>query len=229
MSHPDDRLPDYLLGMLSPEEAAELQAHLEACRVCQEELRQLSGSLITMVEALPPAPPPADAFKKIQARLAGERTAKVPSASPRPARRFPYGWALAAVLSLVIAGGGILWGYRSQQSYRQAAEEQRVVAEWLLHLDVRPFLLQDREGNRVGSVLIRPDGQALFVLREPTAEGRAYQAWGHRDDEDELVSLGISQRPVFEVAWRGYEALYLSLEPSEGSPQPTVPLGRLRL
>jgi hypothetical protein len=87
--------------------------------------------------------------------------------------------------------------------------------------------LQARDGALLGRVLLLPDGRTLFVLREPPAAGRAYQAWGHTGDG--LASLVVSERPVFEVPGRGFEALYLSLEPRGGSPQPTTPLGRLDL
>jgi anti-sigma factor RsiW len=55
MNHPEELLPDYALGVLSPEEAAEIEAHLEACAACREELGQLNTSLVQVVEALPAA------------------------------------------------------------------------------------------------------------------------------------------------------------------------------
>jgi RNA polymerase sigma-70 factor (ECF subfamily) len=120
-----------------------------------------------------------------------------------------------------------LWGYQRHQVYQQLVQEQRTVANWLARADVEARPVQNRERQRVGSVLLLPDGRALFVLREPPARGSAYQAWGHT--ENDLASLTVSERPVFEVQWAGYDSLYLSLEPPGGSVEPTVPLGRTNL
>ena len=46
---------------------------------------------------------------------------------------------------------------------------------------------------------------------------------------EELVSLAVSQDKVFAVPTGEFAALYLSLEPRRGSPQPTQPLSRVSL
>ena len=230
--HPKDLLPDYVLGMLSPEETAEVEAHLQTCAACRAELARLHGALAGLVDALPATPPPSGTLERIQARLAAEKL----DTSPTPAKsadvpvqqppRAPVMW-LVACMSVLLAVGGSFWGYQSHQAYLQVIGEQRVVASWLSQPEVEAFLLQDRAGQRLGSVLLLPDGRALFVLREPPARGNAYQAWGHAGDD--LASLVVSERPVFEVPWQGFDSLYLSLEPPGGSPSPTVPLGRVGL
>ncbi len=73
------------------------------------------------------------------------------------------------------------------------------------------------------------------MLGKSPPDGQSYQAWGHTSDDwepgsrERLTSLGVSGDPVFEVAARPYAALYLSLEPAGGSPQPTYPISRVSL
>ncbi len=233
MKHPKSQLAEYAMRALPPDEARAVEAHVLSCEVCQAELRQLDAALVALVESLPPVTPPAACWERIEAQLERQRAA--PSAEPEPAPSAPRpgagwpwprgAWVLAAAIGVLLVGASLLWCYRQQQAYQQLEREQQLVAAWLARGDVETRLLQARDGALLGRVLLLPDGRALFVLREPPAAGRAYQAWGHTGDG--LASLVVSERPVFEVLGRGFEALYLSLEPKGGSPQPTTPLGRL--
>ena len=231
--HPKDLLPDYALGLLSPEDAAQVERHIRTCAACRAELARFNNTLAALVDTLPATPPPPATLEKIQSRVAAEQS-DVSLPPPEPVAvsatrspRAPVIWLLAACMSVILAISGTLWGYRSHQAYQQAVQEQRVVASWLSQPEVETFPLQDRSGQRLGSVLLLPDGRALFVLREPPSRGNAYQAWGHTGED--LASLVVSERPVFEVPWQGFDALYLSLEPPGGSPSPTVRLGRVGL
>lgn len=216
MNHPEALLPDYALGLLSEREAAEVKAHLQTCSECRRELRALNRTLTQVVETLPPVSPPAGSWQKIQARLETPSNPASPSQAPAPpvpvfaSGRPRLRWLVAAGMCVFLAVGALFWGYHNQQTYQQVTREQRTVAGWLSNPEVTPIPLQDRDGQRLGSVLVRPDGQALFVLRELPERGLAYQAWGHRDGD--LVSLSVSQRPIFQVPWEAYESLYLSLE-----------------
>ena len=45
MAHPKEKLPDYALGLLDPAEMAAVEAHLETCEACQEEVRRFDATL----------------------------------------------------------------------------------------------------------------------------------------------------------------------------------------
>ena len=253
--HPTELLPDYVLGLLEPAEAAAVEAHLGSCAGCQEEVRQLSEPLVALTEALPPQPPRASVWEAIQAQLVEERgllpeiaapvetaqaeqgtlTMPPPTATPAQPR---YGWQLATFAALLVAVGSLVWGTRSATNYQQAQAEQQLVAERLADPQVQKIALEnvigsDRE-EPLGSVLVAPES-TLFVLEQNAPNDRAYQAWGHTSSDwdaergETLTSLGVFEGDVFEVASAGFASLYLSLEPTGGSPQPTNPLSKVSL
>lgn len=212
MTHPDELLPDYALGLLEPAEAATLEAHLARCERCRAELRRLNEVLARWVDELPSEAPP-----QLWPRIA----AKLPP-RPRASRRWQP-WLLAA--SVFVGALGLGWGVRQQLVNRQLSAQQRQIAGWLSRDDLRVTTLPELEGRRVGSVLFLSDGRALLVLRDPPGADESYQAWGHRDGE--RVSLGVTGGTVLEVRYEGFEFIGVSLEPKGGSSQPTQPLGRV--
>ena len=74
MTHPKKLLPDYALGLLDPDEMAAVEAHLETCEACQEEVRHFDATLVGWVDALSEVEPPprakADLFNRIRDKSA---------------------------------------------------------------------------------------------------------------------------------------------------------------
>lgn len=247
MNRFQDTLAEYVLGTLEPSERREIEAYLVHSEDARAELRQLRESLVTLTESLPSVAPRAEVWTNIQARLP---TGHLPTDSgstldvPPPVTVFQprgwigyvgrSGWQVAACFCL-IALGSLFWGARSYHTYRQIAAETLLVAAFLAEPHVQKVSLQSPDNQGLGGVLLEPEGRALFVLDQAPARGRAYQAWGHTSDDwepgrgEQLVSLKVSQDKVFTVSSQGFAALYLSLEPSQGSPQPTQPLSRVSL
>lgn len=244
MNHPNDSLPDYHLGLLSEDEARALEEHLRDCRSCRAELAELERSLVAVVDSLPEVTPPLDTLAAIKARLAGVAPSP-PGRGPTPGRgleapveavpvgaplaprgrRAPLVWVLAACL-LLAAGAGAWWGYQRQLAYQAVLAERQKIAGWLSRPDVTTTPLV-YDGERLGSLLIRGDDRALFVLRDEAPAGRAYQAWGYADGRTEPLWLG--SKAIFEVGTLGYESLLLSLEPAQGSLEPSYTLTRAPL
>lgn len=217
MSHPTDRLADYALGELTPEEARMLEIHLGTCETCRAELRRLNDTLVQLTERLPEAEPAEVSWQAVAARLPSSR-----SAPRRPAWQ-PF--ALAASLLLGLAG--LWWGVNEGREAANLRAEQAVVTRWLAQSDVHTLALPEVGGESFGSLLMLPDGRALVVLREAPPAGSSYQAWGHRDGE--VAPMAVSSDKVFEVNYSGFEAVGVSLEPEGGSQQPTQPLGKTSL
>ena len=256
MTHPTERLPDYLMGELHPEEVTELETHLEGCEACREELARLAAPVGAMTEAFPQERPPERVWQGLQARFLREVASQgevqeaehepgteemqvltEPARAPYP---YPsYGWLLAACLALVMTGGSLFWGYRNFQAYQQVRTDVRLLTDFLARPQVQRVVLENVVGSdrseSPGSLLLTPEGDALFVLSEAAPPGRAYQAWGHISSDwdlergEELTSLRLSEGSVFEVPSSGFASLYLSLEPARGSPQPTEPLSKVSL
>ena len=235
--NPFELLPEYALGTLEPAEVAAVEGLLARSAEARAELRTLRTTLVTLTEALPPEQPPAHVWEALQARLEPSLTVLPAPPVVRPPKRSPgsyLGWALAACLALV-AVGETLWLGASRSAYREARRDAVLVAEFLGSPEVQRRPLQGRQRERLGGVLTRPDGGALFVLSDSPPDGQSYQAWGHTSDDwepggrERLISLGTSDDAILEVDARSYAALYLSLEPAGGSPQPTHPLSRVSL
>lgn len=235
--NPRELLPEYVLGTLEPAEVAAVEVLLARSAEARAELRHLRASLVTLTEALPPEQPPARVWEALQVRLEPPPTVvPVPPVVqlPKQSPSSYLGWALAACLALV-AVGQVAWLGSSRSELREARRNALLVADFLGAPEAARITLRGRERQGLGSLLTRPDGGALFVLGQPPADGRSYQAWGHTNDDwepgsrEQLTSLGVSRDPVFEVETQSYAALYLSLEPAGGSLQPTYPLSRVSL
>ncbi len=232
---PDVRLTDYALGMLGSAETAEVEALLAESEGARAELRSLRTSLVRLTEALPPVEPPAHVWKGLQGRLEASPDLSETETPPvfQPLHRRAYlGWALAACLAFV-AVGELVWVQTVQTASRQTEREAALVANFLSAPETQKISLYGRQREALGSVLTRPDGDALFVLGQKAPAGQTYQAWGHTNDDwepgssDQLTSLTVSDQSVFEIETQNFAALYLSLEPPGGSPQPTYPISRV--
>lgn len=237
-SHPNELLPDYVLGLLTPEETVMVERHLEGCDACQEEAWRLAQPLVLLTEALPIERPPERVRLALKARFLERAPTRVAPAAASPPPSYHYAWSLAA-FSLVLALGSFLWGLRGYEAYQRAQADERLLSTFLARPQAKKVVLENiLESDRArsaGSALLAPGGGVLFVLTEAASPGRTYQAWGHTSSDwdpergEALESLRTSQSNIFEVEAAGFASLYLSLEPVGGSPQPTDPPSKISL
>jgi anti-sigma-K factor RskA len=239
MSHPRDLLNDYVLGTLTPSEKARVEAYLATSAEARAEAQALRESLVVVTDALHEVSAPKSAWAKIQAGL--EQDKIIPSKILRdgPRKRSSWwtleraAWLSAACFALIGFSVG-WWGFNSYQAYQQARIDKELVSAYLSNTDTQRINLIGENFSDLGSVLVS-DGNALFVLASAPMRGQAYQAWGHTNAEwepgstEQLTSLQVSDDNIFEINTGQFAALYLSLEPSGGSPQPTQPLTRVSL
>ena len=102
----NERLSEYLDDELDAATPAEVEAHLAECAKCRADLEGLAG-VVARARTLTDAPPAADLWRGIEARIA-------PRQVPRPTftrRRFAFTMPqlIAASLALMIASGGMVW------------------------------------------------------------------------------------------------------------------------
>jgi anti-sigma-K factor RskA len=254
--HPTTLLEDYSLGLLEPEELKAVEAHVATCQQCQAEVRKLDAVLVAWAERMPEVKPSSTPWEKLGARLAADReqgkegtesfvlpeiAAPTPKAEPDtsflptlPAPPpFRNVWLTTAAM-LVVTVGSLFWGWRNQQTAQLAQNNERLVAEFLQRPEVSKITLYGNGNETLGTVLKASD-EAVFVLSETAPSGQTYQAWGHTNDDwqpgsnERLTSLGLSNNGVFKISTAGFAALYLSVEPSGGSDQPTQPIARVML
>lgn len=217
-AHPLDLLPGYVLGDLDAPEAGGVEAHLLNCPTCRVEVARLRDALFSLADDLPDAAPPSGAWERLQTR----RAVRLPSPGVPPV---PWPWlSAAAAVAVLVLGGYAAW---TQFPLSQQASVQRWEAQGATRL-----ALVSRERGVFGTLLVRPDGQALVVLHRPAPPGQVYQAWGRRASGPQAgvpISLGLTSGAVMQVAWKGFDSVGISVEPLGGSPAPTRPLGRINL
>jgi hypothetical protein len=82
-AHVHDVAAELALGALTGRERADAIAHLERCRVCREDVRQLMVTGGQLLELLPPAAPSAGFETRVLKRL-GRPASSEPQSGPRP-------------------------------------------------------------------------------------------------------------------------------------------------
>ncbi len=204
MTIDDDTLVAYALGTLSPTAMREVERHLEAR---PEEAVTVYGyldALSEMVMALPPAPPPEGVEEALLAGIRG-----------RSSEDSAWRWGLG--LGMAAKAGVALWLLGHTPPY----EVRKQLDEYGSRPGAVEAPLVDVHGHIIGDLVRLPDNRLFVAFDRPPEEGRAFQAW-------EVVT-GVL-RPL--GTWQGHTFLTehplgpgstfaVSLEPPEGSPQPT--------
>ena len=226
MSRPAEILSDYVLGLLSPDKAQALEAHLKACKACQQEVYGLQKTFYALPDALTLQAPPEDAWRKLQARRHTTPRPQLYPDHPTP-RRSAGRWAAAAVFLVLLSGS--FWGLEQNQKFRQLEAEQKVLTAWMNNpeLTIRP--LSTDAAAFPGILCTYPDGRALLVQKEDPPRGLVYRAWGVNGTSRTM--LGSTTSRILRLRSEGFSALEVSLEPRRSSEQegPTQIIGRVSL
>jgi anti-sigma-K factor RskA len=220
-----DLLPAYALDALEPDEARALEAHLEECEACREELTRLQDVAAELAVGVTPVEPPS--------WLRGQVLSAVrPRVRAVPPRWWAVGLAAAAALILVL-GGGLLAEYQRARalttqiavlSARLAAQE-RVLAV-LSSPTGRTATLSGSVQANVHFMYDRATGQGALVvtdLGDPGARA-VYQLWLIAGQEPQSMGVfrpAAGQATVIPVNadFRRYQAVAISVEQApQGSP-----------
>ena len=191
---PDELVTAYALGVLDPEEARELEAHLGGCAACRAALaryEQVVGEIGAAVEPVSPRP------ELRETLLAELDHGEEPPVAPVPLHR--RGWVIAlgiaaAVALVVIATLGVLLARTMDERDAARYAEQRIV-EYLREGGTLSALVPAGDAPADvaaghGALAIVPDGsQAMLVVYDLPASGedRQYMAWAERDGERERL------------------------------------------
>jgi len=122
----DERLDDWVDGQLAAAAAAEVEAHLSSCPLCQERERRLRQVLAHAASLPRSVTPPRDLWPGIARRVERERSWSWASGGWSP-------WALAAAATVVVGLAAVLWSGRPPAAVRRveipaATPEARLAA-----------------------------------------------------------------------------------------------------
>jgi anti-sigma factor RsiW len=157
----------YALDVLSDNERARFEQHLEECDRCREEiegLRTATGSLAFAVEG----PPPAD----LRARVLAAAGAEGQNIAPfRPRRSF--GVSLIAAAAVAASAAAVALGVLAASLDKSLSHERATIS-----------ILTDPAAHHVplsgarGELVVAPSGEAVLSVDLPKPpKGKTYEAW----------------------------------------------------
>jgi anti-sigma-K factor RskA len=202
-------LAAYMLGALEPEEAAELERHLDGCERCREEMRWLEPAVHLLPESVGRQEPP----KQLRQSLMAEVRADVPA--KQPARSRSRRWVLKpavgfAVVALLVAG---VVGYEVGKDGSGDGEAASTIVRQVDGMTVK--MVQEGESGTL---------QLSGVPQIP--QDKVLEAWVEREGEVEAVPAllvpdrhGQAETRIADMT--GVETVMVTEEPQGGSDAPT--------
>ena len=232
-----ERAAAMALGALSPEEMAEVEAHLRTTRAhegCVELLRAMDETAALVAVSLPPVAPSPELWRAIEGRVSG-----VARITDRPRRR---GWARG--VGSVLAAAEERAANQERQRAECVAELDKVRADDRLREEAiamlrlpgtRAIRLAAQGDSRSSAhvLLHASDGRALLIgdgLRAPS--GGDYELWVIRGERKIAAGLlrgderGRLLTAIDPALLQGGppDAIAVTLEPAGGGPSPRGPI-----
>ena len=243
----EDLLPGYLLGALTPEEAAATAEHLHTCVQCQALQLAYEAVLDRLGEAVGLHTPPPTVRQSLMATVQAELAPTVGRRRQEPhgrRRAWTVRWGAVWAVATAVLFLGLGWGAwqawnmvtqmrANEQALGQQLDMQRQALAILTAADSRRVVLSAEGRQARGVLLLRETTRdaVLIVLDLPQLQpDRGYQLWLAREG-------GRDDGGVFQVDERGfgmlrihapnplatYRAVGITEEPITGSPGPTSP------
>ncbi len=158
----------YALDVLSGDERARFEDHLESCERCQEELGGLRDAASSLAFAVEGPPPPAELRARILAAAHAEGQNVVPF---RPRRSF--GVSLVAAAAVAASAAAVAFGVWAASLDKSLSHERATIS-----------VLTDPASRHValtgapGQLVVAPSGEAVLSVDLPKLpKGKTYEAW----------------------------------------------------
>ena len=219
----------YVLDALPHDERARFEQHLTECAFCTTEVAELREAAIKLATQVATPPPPA---LKADVMSAIEQTRQLPPLVPGTKdevarRRFSRRSVLslaAAALAVAASGGIAIDQYRDKQDAIQANERMAAV---LAEPDARTVHGRVNGGGQATVVMSARADAAVVVLQDlpKLSDDRTWQLW-MIDPDRTAHSVGLAAgdlTTVLDGSVTGMIAFGLTIEPTGGSPEPTLP------
>jgi anti-sigma-K factor RskA len=227
----DDLRDAYVLGALSDEERASVEAYLALHPERQAEIDDLSGVAGLLALAPPEHEPPADLRRRLMEVVESEATAPEPT---QPSESSWFGWlgdfrnvALGAAALLVV--GLLSWNVLLQQDVRNLRGEVEEAGTADQSQEARVIELGGtwaEQGVRAEVTTLEDDRAILVVEDMPSMpENRTGQVWVIDDDKPQpsglLAPSGDTVAAPITIPLEDADAIAVTVEPAGGSDQPT--------
>ena len=226
-----ENIPAYALGALDAEDVAALEAHLQTCASCRDELAAYRATSDNLLMALPPQKPSVALRKRLQKQLPGRQKA----ARPRlnwPLNRVAVGIAIVLLLALnMLSISQVRALQRQQAQLMDQIQNGQMALTMLSYPHTQSFPIN--EENVTGSLLLDKEyNNAVLILRglPPVADDQTYQVWliasnGERTSAALLrpqTDLPFLSEPIYSTQdLANFVGIGMTIEPAGGSDRPT--------
>jgi anti-sigma-K factor RskA len=255
--NPQDLLPFYALGVLSPDERSAVEAYVAAHPEVQAELSQMQKDTSALPFAADPVEPPQALKQQLMGRVRADAASRRTTVQPEPSkagRGRAWGWLMPALsmASLVVALAAVIWAIalRGQVTRLEAQtavlehelNSQRTVLAQLTSPSAQAFAVSGTQlepGARGQFIADASTGSAVLVvsgLKELPPDS-TYEFWliqGKTAVAAGLFNADTQGHAILNVphteGLSSFTAVGVSIEPAGGSQKPSqniVMLGKV--
>ena len=159
----------YALDVLSDDERARFERHLEECDRCRAEIEGLRTAASSLAFAVEGPPPPAE----LRARVLAAAHAEGQNVVPLRPRRPSFAVSLAATVAVAATAAAVAFGVWGASLDKSLSRERATIG-----------ILADPAARHVplhgapGELVIAPTGEAVLSVGLPKPpDGKTYEAW----------------------------------------------------
>lgn len=226
-----ENLPAYALGALDAQDAAALEAHLQTCAACREELAAYRATSDNLLMSLPPQNPSAALRRRLQGHLPGAQKA-VRSRPNWSLSRVAVGMAIVLLLALNVFSISQVRALQRQQTLLMNQIQNGQAALAMLSYPHTQSFPINATGVTGSLLLDREYNNAVLILRGlPAISGdQTYQVWLISANE-ERTSAGLLRpqsdlpfisEPIYSTQdLANFVGMGMTIEPAGGSDRPT--------
>jgi anti-sigma-K factor RskA len=159
----------YALDVLSGDERARFEEHLEDCDRCRTEIEGLRTAASSLAFAVEGPPPPAE----LRARVLEAARAEGQNVSPLRPRRSSFAVSIAATVAVAATAAAVAFGVWGASLDKSLSRERATIS-----------ILTDPAARHValpgarGELVVAPTGDAVLTVALPKPpNGKTYEAW----------------------------------------------------
>jgi anti-sigma-K factor RskA len=159
----------YALDVLSDDERARFERHLEECELCRAEIEGLRTAASSLAFAVEGPPPPVE----LRARVLDAARAEGQNVVPFRPRRPSFGVSIAAAITVAATAAAVAFGVWGASLDKSLSRERATIV-----------ILTDPAARHVpvkgapGELVVTPTGEAVLSVALPKPpKGKTYEAW----------------------------------------------------